>query len=201
MPPNQFTFTVPEEHGPTIPRLESTVATAENWGPHYYHTIDLAAGNIFNFHNVEDAALDAWTLQQITKPDFIDGPTWGYDYECTDESCNGPVFPLSPDLVTDIYTRGGQLLNWNYNNSVPVDVDTANILGHIIPSRTIALGQGPAVGGSSVVDDHLPLGFGASNQGHSAQYYSNFLGRCVYWSSLLDTFGFEEIDFPAECNP
>jgi hypothetical protein len=33
--------------------------------------------------------------------------------------------------------------------------------------------------------------FGASNQGHSAQFYDTFLSRETYWSDLLIEFGFE----------
>ena len=88
IPPNQYTFSVPREHGPTIPRLESLVSTSQNWGPNYYHTINQAAGNIYNFHNFQDAALQSWEINQLTKPDFADGPEWIYSFECDGAPCS-----------------------------------------------------------------------------------------------------------------
>jgi hypothetical protein len=49
------------------------------------------------------------------------------------------------------------------------------------------------VGGSAIGGDvnlNSFEGFGASNQGHSAQYYSNYFERRDYWRSILDNFGF-----------
>lgn len=190
MPPNFYTYDVPDEHGPTIPLLERRTASQENenWGPNYYHTIDQAAGNIINFYNVSDAALDAWRFNQITKPDFLGGPRWNYEHF----QQNAEI-----DLVQNIFRKDPpNTIEWEL--TTPINTASAEILAHIIPARTDSVGQSAQINttGISVVGDNLSLrdfipsgrAFGESNQGHSAQFYFHFLGRERYWSNLLINF-------------
>ncbi|NOX28200.1 MAG: alpha/beta hydrolase, partial [Gammaproteobacteria bacterium] len=182
MPPNFYTYDVPDEHGPTIPLLERRTASQaqENWGPNYYHTIGQAAGNIINFYNVADAALDAWRFNQITKPDFLGGPRWNYEHFQQN---------VEIDLVQNIFRKDPpNTIEWEL--TTPINTASAEILGHIIPARTDSLGQSAQINttGISVVGDNFSLrgfipsdrAFGQSNQGHSAQFYFHFLGRENY---------------------
>ena len=198
MPPNYYTFDIPPLHGATSPGLELQISQAESWGASYYHGISYAAGNIINFHNTRDRALVGWEFNQLSKPDYLGGPTWRYDWnwDCPYGAldCAVDLYPNyeNGDQVNDEFTRGSLLISWN--NQVPIDTTSAEILGHIIPARTHALGQRATMEGASEIGGHVNLnglqGFGASNQGHSAQFYSNYFSRKDYWDRLLDKFDY-----------
>ncbi len=208
MPPNHYTFMIPPLHGATSPANEQQVAQQENWGPAYYADIggksnldptnEVGAGKIINFHNIEDAALTGWELNQLTKPDYVDGPTWEYNWnwDCPYSLtvCTLDVYPDVEDgeQVTDIYTRNSIQLQWNLQSSL--DQNSADILGHIIPARTPALGQVAGTGTTTVINDSVNMNLGVfgyrnSNQDHSAQFHNNFAVRQGYWSRLLLEFG------------
>jgi hypothetical protein len=189
MPPNQYTYLVPDRHGKTTPIFERSVSIDENWGSNYYSSIGSAATNIINFYNGSDAALGAWALGQISKPDYAGGPTW--DYLFCDADHPGLCGPLAIITISDnsqvndwFSGRNGQLI-WDYDNvRAP---HNAEILGHIIPSRSGPLGAAHGKSDGSVITDSVEFTFGASNQGHSAQFYSNFFsqGELGYWEKLL----------------
>ncbi len=208
MPPNHYSYVVPELHGPTSPTLESKVAS----GPHYYEGIDVAAGGkIVNFYNERDLALEGWEFNQLTKPDNLGGPHWEYKWlwDCPYGAiacvANYPEFE-DGDEVTDRYWSfiGGNSSGpgpivpsiteefiWQESN--PINTESAKILAHIIPARTNALGQrattkdGTEIAGPVNLEE-VSDQFNNSNHGHSAQYYSNFLGRMDYWDNVLFEF-------------
>lgn len=193
MPPNHYGYTIPAQHGATKPALELLISQRDNWESGYYRNIGSAAGTIINFYNTEDAALGAWEFNQLTKPDVLAGPTWHYDWdwECPYSAmeCALRFFPDDElgEKVTDEYTRDGADLTWTPRT--PITEESAQILAHIIPSRSGALGQGAE--GGLVIDGNVVFNYGASNQGHSAQFYSNFVERRDYWDTLLDEFDLE----------
>jgi len=195
MPPNHYTFDVPARHGPTVPTSERKTAEDEGWRDTYYHTIGSAAGDIINFHNQFDAALTAWELQQITKPDLFGGPTWDY------RQVISSVEDSEEGKRRDLYLRDGDALS--FSRDLPITIDSANILGHIIPSRTGALGQFSEVqritnefdARVSVIDRSRRFDFyGLSNQGHTAQFYSFYNVRRSYWDSLITEFGLRRVN-------
>jgi len=190
IPPNRFTYTIPEIHGPTIPLLEERFSASERWGANYYANIGAAAGGVINFHNARDRALEAWEFNQITKPDFLGGPTYSYEFNsvCDDPPCDPlPDFEQG-EQVEDVYTRGNDNLEWEL--ATPINLVSAQILSHITPSRNGALGQNQENDTGSVINDHEPFNFGQSNQGHSAQFHFVYRDRSDYWEMLLERFGF-----------
>lgn len=181
IPPDKYRYTVPNPHD----------FDAAQWGSHYYNGIAAKAGSIVNFHNFEDAALDAWRLQQVTKPDN-DGVPGGNDstweYSTTEDSTQAGFFfdhflVDPPGLVDTANQR--QELTWDgpeLNGR-----GNPEILGHIIPGRTLPLGQvGEAAGeiGSSV-DMNARYAFRTSNYDHSAEFLSDFVARKAYWEELI----------------
>lgn len=203
MPPNYYSYDIPALHGPTKPTLETQAALAsttnvreETWGATYYSTIGASAANIVNFHNRQDIALEGWEFGQLTKPDFLGGDTWNYDfnYTCVSDVFLGCALDFSPDfsnqdLVTDKYQRAGNVINWN--NSVPIGAINADILGHIIPTRTNALGQSSTMAAGSIISGEYDLfrdqGYGHSNFDHSAAFYNSYSERCGTWRKMLES--------------
>jgi hypothetical protein len=188
MPPDYYRFTIPALHGPTTPKWEFATVAKEHWGSSYYANIKNSAGTIANFFNPLDAALSGWEINQFSKPDYADGPSWTYNFNWVCPygtlACVPRFYPdaTKGEKVTDIYKKGGTNMTWNMNS--PLSLESANILAHIIPTRTNALGQVGARGNTSVISSAKPLDFGKSNQGHSAQFYSNYAVRMPYWKDL-----------------
>jgi len=182
IPPDKYRYTVPNPHD----------FDATQWGTNYYSGIAAKAGRIVNFNNFEDAALDAWRLQQVTKPDN-DGLPGGNDstweYEATKDSTQPGFFFdhfwVDPPGGVDPVNHYQELV-WD-----APDVNgrgNSEILAHIIPGRTLPLGQaGDATGeiGSSV-DMNSKYTFRTSNYDHSAQFLSDFSSREVYWRNLIE---------------
>lgn len=46
-------------------------------GNHYYQSIG-SKTDIHNYYNDQDAALTGWEFNQLTMPDYSNGPTWDY---------------------------------------------------------------------------------------------------------------------------
>jgi Alpha/beta hydrolase of unknown function (DUF900) len=208
MPPDHYRFTIPTDkpHGSTLPKWEYKTVVNEKWGPQYYSTILQSAGTIVNFYNAEDNALDAWEINQFNRPSYLgfDGSEWNYRFkwDCPYNfiSCqlDGNPDEADNEKVTDEYYRNFTKLTWT--RAIPVTPDDADILAHIIPTRTHALGQVPSMNsapGVSVIRGADKLKFGPSNQGHSAQFYTDYSSKRGYWNSLLEFIG---IDFRGESN-
>jgi hypothetical protein len=186
-------------------------------GQPYYHGIDIAAGNMVNFSNPGDAALSAWELNQLNKPwkhgfghyeyknDGIDALVAEEEYNnCIDQALPycAPFTPFSGGEVTSRFIfnpliGSTRTLSW----SEPLNEDAADILAHIVPARTKALGQvdirkpeGSAEIYPVPLIDNQNLNFTTSNQDHSSQfhgYYSevNKLNtkrvRASYWNRII----------------
>lgn len=147
-----------------------------------------------NFWNVDDAALNAWEFNQLTKPDNFGIGDWEYhnpkrDYlACVASGNLACVAPPAGEMVTSRFTQeflSVTELQW----SRTVTEDSANILSHIIPSRTNALGQR-----AISVPDNPSLGFTDSNQDHSGQFHGYYAEpsvrgrgpvRAAYWNGVL----------------
>jgi len=184
------------KHGPTTDTaMEIPVGTA------YYAGINSAARRIINFNNQDDAALNGWEINQMSKPDnvILSGTTWRYhnpqkDYlECLAAGNTLCVPPSSDPTVISQFTEGLVLpteLQWG--KTIEPGTNAAEILAHIIPTRTKALGQSVISG----VVDNPPLGFTDSNQDHSAQFHGYYAEpspklnnsapvRAAYWNRVL----------------
>ncbi len=210
MPPDVYRFDLTDSndqlrYGPTTD--EATTALIDQGYLSYYQNISAKAnGRIVNFYNPADAALAGWQINQITKPDFADGDTWVYlnKNKCPNiDRLNLNVFfskdnclPGSGSAIDNPVTS--RFFSWNEKNAGREFIwgslnDRADIMAHIIPARTKALGQ-DAIAGEMA--DNLDLGLTKSNQDHSAVFHGYFgatdKNRKAYWSSVLsEVFDFE----------
>jgi len=176
---------------------------ANTQGQHYYKNLKNKVSRIFSLYNAQDVAIAAWEFNQLTKPDFLGGPTWFYTntylnnlsdyYAICDPDCDEP--PGIPVEVESEFQRGGI--------KVPVNSATmSDILAFGVPARTKALGQipvGDTVGNKSEIPslrNFNLLGFTDSNQDHSAEfhgYYSEISSkgqgvpeqRASYWNTIV----------------
>ena len=197
MPPDLFRsdYTVDNsgqleiQHGRTT---DAAMFTAT--GDMYYKNATNATGRIVNFWNADDAALNAWEFNQLTKPDNLGFGDWEYhnpkrDYlACITTGSLSCLAPPAGETVTSRFTYeflSVTELQW----SRTVTEDSANILSHIIPSRTYALGQR-----AISVPDNPDLAFTDSNQDHSGQFHGYYAEpsvrgrgpvRAAYWNGVL----------------
>ncbi|HHI92164.1 MAG TPA: alpha/beta hydrolase, partial [Gammaproteobacteria bacterium] len=193
MPPDMYrsnysttsTTPVAVQHGPTT-ETAMLAATSNT----YYTGISSAANRIINFWNDEDEALRGWEFNQLTKPDFLGVGDWEYRNasraQCTltlGVSCPSPLMETSQFFITTGVTE--RELFWS-NTVTP---DSAQILSHIIPSRTQAMGQGRNAVASSAPE---LFGFTNSNQDHSGQFHGYYAERrngqpfrASYWNRVL----------------
>jgi hypothetical protein len=199
MPPNLYALNVPEQHGPTTPDYEFLYSVDP-----YYKNIQSAAGTIINFYNSADAALLGWELNQLTKPDTgkIRLTDWIYEYRWGEARyrSDGIYFSYpdanNNDLVSDGYYDYNGLVELEWSDEIPINADSREILSHIVPSRTKALGALSAAcppddeNCLSVIESDVPFNFGGSNQGHSSQFYKTYAERSGYWDNVLKEFDF-----------
>lgn len=194
MPPDKYRYDVPLQHSATNDANMSAQndLNGPRAGLHYYAGLSSTA-RIVNFFNGGDAALTGWEVNQLTKPDNIGTVTqvWEYGYN----SVNCGVICEVGELVEDEfrrYQRGLkavtlQLLEWR--DALPIDADTADIMAHILPARTHALGQ-QITGGE--LGNNEDLFFTNSNQDHSGQFHGYLSEvrnqnavRMRFWNLLL----------------
>ncbi|MET0063934.1 MAG: alpha/beta hydrolase, partial [Candidatus Thiodiazotropha endolucinida] len=177
----------------------------------YYHSVygDISgkAGRILNFFNTRDAALEAWEFNQLTKPDTTppDAPRWDYgnaqicttdidEFEGTVTRVypDGSECPVATEQVASYFYRNRSLLNWD--PATPVDgsvlqTNFAQIMAHIIPARTDALGQLEILPADMLANSDFGS-FTSSNQGHSGQFHGYLSepgrNRYLYWRNVLD---------------
>lgn len=205
---NEGAYMITHQKTATEKQLRDQFDTnSESYHNSRYGSLLGKAGRIVNFFNAQDAALSAWEINQLTKPDSTGGSEWEYsneqlclpsDYDyITGEtiswaypdgtSCAGPAVL---DVASRFY-RDGVELSWDPTlpvNGSTAQIQFAQILGHIVPSHTNSLGP---------LDD-LPVGFYGkddwwsftnSNQGHSSQFHGYLSDperkRRDYWQSIL----------------
>jgi len=154
-------------HGPTT---DNAMSVPE--GNAYYASNSTAVGRILNYHNSEDAALNAWEMNQLTKPDnlVLGGGLWKYNNViknvavCLDNrlsiDCDETLWLESipqDGIVTSVFRLNFNNLQWG--NTIAEDNNVANILAHIIPARTRAMGQGVI---NTVTDNQCPVRLSAA---------------------------------------
>jgi len=153
-------------------------------GDPYYDGIASVAGNIINFYNGADNALNGWNLNQDLKPDDPWGsdPGWGYGRgSYWDDEAEEWV----DQFDTDQWYRG-----------VPPDAvaltfpnDRYEIYSFIAEARSLALGADEATAGE-ILDDfdlsNAPNSYGNGAEEHSAQFLSTIMRRHWHWEDLLD---------------
>jgi hypothetical protein len=200
MPPDHYRFTYGDQHGPTTPAPEQ--------GEHPYYQSGLGVVNrVINYFNPGDAALNGWEFGQLTKPDFLPRgkPTWEYRNDMHICYFNAPVSAYQNGTtfeqeltrcrdtiqsVESLYSNTERSLVWDRQRTISDANHNAEILAHIIPSRTRALGQ-VSIAGNAL--GAFEVKYGTTNQGHSAQFYDTFAERQGYWRTLLSaSLGFIE---------
>jgi hypothetical protein len=137
---------------------------------------------------------------KFTKPDvgLLDGSEWEYEYDGI--TCGGLLEICDEDdLVEDRFLNTSWLVfdtRLFWSEDLPIDQDTADIMGNIIPARTDALGSSAGVGGE--ITSNAPLNFLSSNHDHSAQFHGYISEsrptdgrvRLLFWENLMEA-GFE----------
>jgi hypothetical protein len=227
MPPDIYRYNnmIVQENGASVLRhgVTTSAQLAQEFGPapatdpdvvpemhHYYEGIKNKGARITNFANPRDAALNAWEFNQLTKPDFLDDPVWRYSNEqlCREDVVLGDLLWYYPDnsscegpSVTEVTSRfysDNDEIEWNSVSQEGFH-GYAQIMGHVIPARTIALGQ-VEVGNREISTPRVNEGFSSSNQGHSAQFHG-YLGdtevstRDDYWLDVMrNGFGMNPLE-------
>lgn len=184
--------------GPAIPYYRSSVGN-----------IYSSADRILNYFNVNDAALDAWEINQLTKPDTTPGnrPDWAYGNNRICEFFNDPItgdalgyfYPDGTECdtpttdVSSYYYRERVKIDWN--PELPIDgseeqINYARIMAFITPARTEALGQLAVVPSGMISNTNFNFNtFAGSNQGHSSQFHAYLAQddseRKRYWDTIL----------------
>jgi hypothetical protein len=208
MPPdlyrNDFAIQVGDE---TLIRHGVTMGPGQSHptGLPYYHDIEIVAGNMVNFNNARDAALSAWELNQLNKPWKSGFGDYEYKNEAIDaldaeEEYNDCIStpslsfcePFTPFVGSEVTSRFTKESNEELSWSKTLSEDSADILAHIVPARTKALGQSsitkPAI-------QNTTLNFTNSNQDHSAQFHGYYSERrfpdskrvrMSYWNGILE---------------
>jgi len=164
-----------------------SLPAGENFPRHYYAGIAAKTkAGITNYFNEVDFALDGWKFNAMTKPDLLDGPTWRYTGTVSfDAATVGPLW-----MLEDQFTRDGNVIEW-----AATDTDQFDIMAHIIPSRSKALGaqSGMADGqGEIKFQENLGgviagtpgLGFTKQAYDHSAEFLSSYVERKLYWDKM-----------------
>jgi len=184
-------------HGQTRKETMGAYIVPEGGEPGHYLAGIGTESRIINFYNSDDAALNAWEFNQLTKPDALQGDDWHYSNNYLDDlntfnncdpefdgPCDEPELPLE---VTSTFKEG--------DIDVPFKASTwFKILAHAIPARTKAVGQSNML---IVAGQALMSGFTDSNQDHSAPYYGYYAEktitplaltgqqRAAYWNEIL----------------
>lgn len=162
---------------------------------HYFATIGSNV-RIINLFNSQDLALNGWEFNQLTKPDFAQGETWHYtntyldalaEYNLCDPEFETCLIPELPEEVVAGFRRGNTVVPFNQATEF-------EILAHVIPARTLTLGQVLTHG--EIRENPEMLGLTNSNQDHSAPYHGFYSEkskkiitaqqRAAYWNILLD---------------
>lgn len=164
-----------------------SLPAGENFPRHYYAGIvGKTDSGISNYFNEDDFALDGWEFNAMTKPDFLNGSTWRYAGTVSfDAATAGPLWVLE-----DQFTRDGNVIDW-----AATDTDQFEIMAHIIPARSKALGaQSGLADGQGEIDSQENLGgviagtpgLGFTNQAydHSAEFLSSYVVRKPYWNKI-----------------
>ncbi|MES9830597.1 MAG: hypothetical protein ABW201_20280 [Candidatus Thiodiazotropha sp.] len=225
MPPDIYRYTnmIVQESGQSVIRHGETTSEqlAQEFGSNpdvapYHAGITGSVGRLVNFVNTGDAALNTWEFNQLTKPDFLHPngePEWRYSNEqlCREDPLVGDLLWYYPDnsfcegpsvtRVTSRFYRDDEEIAWNSQSPDGFHA-YAQIMGHIIPARTVSLGR---------VEDTLteaPIrvpneGFTTSNQGHSAEFHGHLadpdIPRTNYWLDVMED-GFEMLNRPDGTN-
>jgi hypothetical protein len=218
MPPDIYRYTnmIVQENGQSVLRHgvthSDTLELEFGPGTAYYAGIKGKAVRIVNFSNPSDTALNAWEFNQLTKPDTSTPngeKKWRYSNEqlCRPDIPESPILWYYPDNTICDDPSVTQVTSRFYQDNVQMDWHSqtpegfhayAQIIGHIIPARTVSLGQMekpdpddpmPESSEISAVETHE--GFTDSNQGHSAEFHG-YLGdtevstRDDYWLDVME---------------
>jgi len=204
MPPNLYQYN-------SIPSNRSYYpGVRDDWGAPYYTGINDGV-EIFNFYNIEDAALSGWKINQITKPDGTANTPLRPKYRHALQNVSCPAIcsidcSLCEDsVVADIFTHSVDFNSSPSNLDYSIQSELNTILAHTITSRSVALGAG-RITGSSVIPsgNNIDLGknslsgFGKSNYDHSAQFLSTYQRRYDYWRKLVTLMKVDTIELKVE---
>lgn len=171
IPPDRFSYAIGS------PYIDETIA------PNYYNGFSQNV-NFVNFQNFDDEVLKIWEAHQVTKPDqgaLLD-PAWEYNL--------AQSTPLGIQKNEHYYygTLGPARAEILWNDAVinPNEYPgPAEILSHIIPARSTALGTFIGLGGEVTATVNMNTDFQFMRI-HSAQFLGDSAERQGYWARLLD---------------
>jgi len=178
--------------------LRDESATTPAPPAHYYAGIGPRAGQILNFYNTDDFALEGWEFNAMTKPDsglaffgFNGGTEWTYEGDVLLDT----VTPANRWQVADHFLFDVSLLPGNTEfgwDATAPNPGQYEAMAHIIPPRTRALGAVASAGGevnAGEVDvGPFGLGFTDSPYDHSGEFLSDYPSRGSYWKTLRGRF-------------
>lgn len=134
-------------------------------------------GNLQNWYNPDDWVLRMWEMNNITKPDNLDGYRFRYEgakdsyYEGVDHFFGGPNTGATPLVVTDQTQR-------------------RMIFAYAMESRSKALGQ-TVNGAFNNWDLENGMGYNNEHYSHSREFRSDILAEHTFWARVFSTCGFQ----------
>jgi len=188
MPPDRYsTSAIPSPRPSNVPDY--------SWGNRYFSGVGGKAGAIVNFNNIDDYALEGWEANQVLKPDGASKPTndysWSYALE-TQPASWGQEY--RDHYYRDSLLGAQEEIVWSPEISL-TGIGTAEILAHIIPARSVALGAYTGAGGEIQQQNDLngaPYSFDRGEYEHSAQFHETSARRWCYWEAMMIQFDYKE---------
>ncbi|MBU0681412.1 MAG: alpha/beta hydrolase [Proteobacteria bacterium] len=200
MPPDKYRYNLPRiHHG--LDNYHKDGPDDELLRPYYFRNYDWSQKlRVLNFNNEDDAALNAWQFDQLTKPnadsfladlnspDRLGETLFEYNYNILITADDEDGLPL----VTDVFNREDIELFWaEPDPGQRPDDATIGILSHILPSRTYSLGTRDMRVGNEGIPINLFSDYSltASNQDHSAEFLNTYWHRKAIWDRMILGFG------------
>ncbi|MCL1894700.1 MAG: alpha/beta fold hydrolase, partial [Holophagaceae bacterium] len=169
-----------------------------NYRPYLRSVPEKVEGNMYNYYNVEDFALNAWIANNWTKPWQPDLNLGFFVSSITTYSCK------KENAYIDIYVPGNEAfyrhltiyspflpLPFTSKTQLQLGENTFEIFAHCVVSRSAPLGAvaDNVRGFEPGLDLRERFGFDGAHYSHSKQFRSNIAAERNYWRQVLRHFG------------
>jgi hypothetical protein len=170
-----------EAYDPSVPNQDFagtlTVPDLYRLNGGYFRNLNLAAGNLVNFYNESDFALQPllYEANQLTKPDgWLFGTTGsGYVYD----AANNVFIKRFQTSQTNVVLTW---LDWETNLA-----DRYEVFAHAAPVYSRALGTGPVASFDDNINAKAEFGFTRLHRYHSAGFMMTNMDVDAYWRRVL----------------
>jgi hypothetical protein len=218
IPPNQYQQSI---LSPRSMEDSTWVRGGSQTPTHYYRHINQKSGRILSFYNTQDYALNGWEFNQATKPDsgtrwlddfdyipdpsdFVDQTAWKYNHS---DAQSEPVRKVTDEYSVDPFGLFGDDAEYDivWTNGIDVNGNgRPEILAHIIPARSFALGAASQLCANGVLEcassqlansslvntgEGTIFEFTEFSYDHSAQFLNSHVERGRFWRELLVASG------------